>query len=322
MSSPCSASAPDRASSSCRIDVCAVRLGHVAAGRSTGRSPRREGGAAGSQPPRTWRGAPSRRARRSRRDRATEPRGAGTAVAAPRARDAIAPVCALPGPVASTGIPGGAAEPRSSRTLSRVCMRAARVASSGDSRSALACAGSSATTVKLEIGVGSTCVRRAPTATRRPTLTGNWRCSGSVRETSRTAPSRVVPTRRDRHRPVLRHPHAQPLDRTGEQDLLHLAVADEVGPHVVRVGGRVRLPPGAARPRLRVAASRACRGLRSGCRRTCGNPASGSPHPGTWPRSGWPDACRGRPADRTRAGDPGASRRSGPRARTPPPGRA
>ena len=119
--------------------VRAVRLGHV---RRTDRQVDRLGGNVAQQA----------RSHRERAAPACLASGAkittrsGTSAAPGRHSRCCAPcsrchctACALPGPVASTGIPGGAAEPRSSRTLSRVCMREASVPSNGDSRSAWAC---------------------------------------------------------------------------------------------------------------------------------------------------------------------------------------
>ena len=58
------------------------------------------------------------------------------------------------------------------RVATRVCIRVPRVESRGESCSAVAAASVSATAVKLEIGVGSTCTRRAPTATELERMNG------------------------------------------------------------------------------------------------------------------------------------------------------
>jgi len=80
-----------------------------------------------------------------------------------RARDAIETAWALPVPVASTGIPGGAVLPPFDPRI-HPCMHAPRQRREHwRLPNVRACVSSARDTVKLDMGVGSTCVRRAPT---------------------------------------------------------------------------------------------------------------------------------------------------------------
>ena len=177
----------------------ALGSGEVAAG-CRGRPPRRRRGAAGSRRPPAWRGATPRRACGSRRGWADcAAGGTHSSCTAPWARCHSA-AAAQPGRWRSPASRGGARSNRPMRVATRVCIRVPSVESSGESCSSRAVASSAATAVKLEIGVGSTWMRRAPTAMRWPTVTG--KCAARAGCATPRAASRRPSHPRGRERPA------------------------------------------------------------------------------------------------------------------------
>ena len=325
MSRPCSASAADRASSSSRsIGLRAVlrRVGRV---DRRGRSPRRGCAAAGLRRPRTC-GVPGCRVRREDHDvRRHGPRLG-------QAQQLLRTVLELPVDGAraardrsrATGMPGGGAAPRLSRTLS------ARLHASGERGRAAASWRSASARAhrprhhreardrrRQHVDAARSDGDAAPDPDRQVAL---------LRQRARDLEHRAQRRRRGRAPPAPARPPASaragarsaPPNRTSST----VAVAHEVRPDVVGRGGELDFLRTQHRHHLARRRSIAPAGGANRTPSACGSRAAGWRRRGTWRRSASPAACTGRPAGRTRAGGPGASRRCGRRARRPPPGRA